>query len=61
MLADDTPAVDAVLKADKYELKIAPSFSFRAVLIQVTFYHRVRWALLQEEKQLLSELEKKAG
>ena len=28
MLADDTPAVDAVLKADKYELKIALRFSF---------------------------------
>ena len=28
---------------------------------KVAFHHRVRWALLQEEKQLLSDLEKKAG
>jgi len=37
VLADETPAVDAVLKADK-----------------------IRWALLEEEKKLLKELEKKA-
>lgn len=37
VLADDTPAVDAVLKADK-----------------------VRWELVEEEKRLLKELEKKA-
>jgi ATP-binding cassette subfamily F protein 1 len=37
VMADDTPAVDAVLKADK-----------------------VRWNLIQEEKQLLKELEVKS-
>jgi len=35
VMADDTPAVDAVLKADK-----------------------VRWALVQEEKEIMAELEK---
>lgn len=31
VLADDTPAVDAVLKADKYELKIARNYKFYTV------------------------------
>ena len=61
VLADDTPAVDAVLKADKYALKVR-YLNIKWYLLEVDIVCcRVRWALLQEEKQILSELEKKAG